>query len=347
MGKIRVLLVEDSPTQRILEKKLLENDPEIEIIGEATDGEEAVEKALELKPDVILLDLQLPKMDGLEVIKKIMSKEPIPILVLSSVVNKSEKFSSMEALRRGAVNVMEKPSIEKGQSWMQIASEIIKNVKEVSKVHVVPHIEISTIAPPKPKVEMPEHEFEAVAIGASTGGPKLIHQILSALPVDYPMPVFIVQHIAPGFDEGFAEWLDKTVNIKVKLAKSGEDAHPATAYVAPVGYHMKVTPERKIYLDDGPPVNNQKPSADVLFESVAEVYGDKAIGVILSGMGKDGAAGLKKMKEAGAKVFALRAEDCVVFGMPGAAVEIGAVEKTSSLKEIIEFLVKAGEVSRK
>ena len=347
MGKIRVLLVEDSPTQRILEKKLLENDPEIEIIGEATDGEEAVEKALELKPDVILLDLQLPKMDGLEVIKKIMSKEPIPILVLSSVVNKSEKFSSMEALRRGAVNVMEKPSIEKGQSWMQIASEIIKNVKEVSKVHVVPHIEISTIAPPKPKVEMPEHEFEAVAIGASTGGPKLIHQILSALPVDYPMPVFIVQHIAPGFDEGFAEWLDKTVNIKVKLAKSSEDAHPATAYVAPVGYHMKVTPERKIYLDDGPPVNNQKPSADVLFESVAEVYGDKAIGVILSGMGKDGAAGLKKMKEAGAKVFALRAEDCVVFGMPGAAVEIGAVEKTSSLKEIIEFLVKAGEVSRK
>lgn len=347
MGKIRVLLVEDSPTQRILEKKLLENDPEIEIIGEAADGEEAVEKALQLKPDVILLDLQLPKMDGLEVIKKIMSKEPIPILVLSSVVNKSEKFSSMEALRRGAVNVMEKPSIEKGQSWMQIASEIIKNVKEVSKVHVVPHIEVPTIAPPKPAAETPEHEFEAVAIGASTGGPKLVHQILSALPVDYPMPIFIVQHIAPGFDEGFAEWLNKTVKIEVKLAKSGEDAHPSTAYVAPVGFHMKVTPKRTIYLDDGPSVNNQKPSADVLFESVAEVYGDKSIGVILSGMGRDGAVGLKKMKEAGAKVFALRAEDCVVFGMPGAAVEIGAVEKTSSLEEIVEFIVKAGEVSRK
>lgn len=347
MGKIRVLLVEDSPTQRILEKKLLENDPEIEIIGEAIDGEEAVEKALALKPDVILLDLQLPKLDGLEVIKKIMSREPIPILVLSSVVNKSEKFSSMEALRRGAVNVMEKPSIEKGQSWMQIANEILKNVKEVSKVHVVPHIEVPTIMPPKPMVETPEHEFEAVAIGASTGGPKLVHQILSALPADYPMPVFIVQHISPGFDESFAEWLNKTVKINVKVAKSGEDVRSATAYVAPVGFHMKVTSNRTIYLDNGPSVNNQKPSADVLFESVAEVYRDRAIGVILSGMGRDGAAGLKKMKEAGAKVFALRAEECVVFGMPGAAVEIGAVEKTSSIEEIIEFIVKAGEVSRK
>lgn len=347
MGKIKVLLVEDSPTQRILEKKLLENDPEIEIIGEAADGEEAVEKALKLNPDVILLDLQLPKLDGLEVIKKIMSRKPIPILVLSSVVNKSEKFTSMEALRRGAVNVMEKPSIEKGQSWMQIASEIIKNVKEVAKVHVVPHIEIPTIVPSRSKVEAPDHEFEAVAIGASTGGPKLVHQILSALPIDYPMPVFIVQHIAPGFDEGFAEWLNKTVKIDVKIATNGEEVKSGTAYVAPVGFHMKVTPNRTIYLDSGPPVNSQKPSADVLFESVAEVYGDKAIGVILSGMGRDGAEGLKKMKEAGAKVFALRAEDCVVFGMPGAAVEVGAVEKTSSIDEIIEFLVKAGEISRK
>ncbi len=348
MEKIKVLLVEDSPTQRILEKKLLESDPEIEIVGEAADGLEAVKKAEELKPDVILLDLQLPGIDGLEVIKRVMSTNPIPILVLSSVVNKTEEFTSMEALKRGAVDVMEKPSIEKGQSWMQIAREIIKHVKEVSKVHVVPHIGLQGLEkiPLKEITERPSHKYEAVAIGASTGGPKLINQILGSLPEDYPMPIFIVQHIAPGFDEGFAEWLDKTVKIKVKLAEDGEGVRPGVAYVAPVGYHMKINEKGQIKLDDGTPVNNQKPSVDILFESVAEVYGDRAIGIILSGMGKDGAEGLKKMKDRGAKVFALRAEECVVFGMPGAALESGAVDKTSSLEEIIQFLLQAGEVAQ-
>ncbi len=349
MGKIRVLIVEDSPTQRILVKKLLESDPEIEIVGEAADGETAVKLAAELKPDVILLDLQLPGIDGLEVIKRVMASNPIPILVLSSVVNKTEKYTSMEALRRGAVDVMEKPSIEKGQSWMQIAGEIIKHVKEVSRVLVVPHVGFEGLEtiPVKKAVELPDQEYEIVAIGASTGGPKLINQILSALPGDYPIPVLIVQHIAPGFDEGFAEWLDKTVPMKVKLAKSGEPIEPSTAYVAPVGFHMKVSPNREIVLDEGDPVNNQKPSADILFESVAEVYSNRAIGIILSGMGRDGAAGLKKMRDHGAKVFALRAEECVVFGMPGAALEAGAVDKTSSLNEIIEFLVEAGKILKK
>ncbi len=349
MKKIRVLIVEDSPTQRILVKKLLQSDPEIEIVGEAADGETAVKLAEELKPDVILLDLQLPGIDGLEVIKRVMASNPTPILVLSSVVNKTEKYSSMEALRRGAVDVMEKPSIEKGQSWMQIASEIIKHVKEVSKVLVVPHVDfkgLETIPIKKPK-ELPDHEYEVVAIGASTGGPKLINQILSSLPEDYPIPVLIVQHIAPGFDEGFAEWLDKTVPMKVKLAENGEPVKPATAYVAPVGFHMKVSPNREIVLDDGSPVNNQKPSADILFESVAEVYMNRGIGVILSGMGRDGAVGLKKMKDHGARVFALRAEECVVFGMPSAALEVGAVDRTSSLSEIIEFLVEAGKILKK
>ncbi len=325
---IKVLVVEDSPVIQEFLVHILSSDPEIQVVGTANNGEEAIEAVKLKKPDVITMDIHMPKMDGFEATRIIMETQPTPIVIMSGSSTAKEAAFAFRAIEVGALAVVPRPKGIGHPDYEATAKELIRTVKLMSEVKVVRRWAKlrKKAVPPAQELEVREvsPEIQVVAIGASTGGPIALQTILSGLPKDFLVPVLIVQHIAAGFVEGFVEWLAQSSGFPVHVAADGEYALPGHAYVAPDGFHMKVRTGNRIALSRDEPNDGLRPSISYLLESVAKVFGQNAIGLLLTGMGKDGTEELKLMKDQGALTIAQDEKSSIVFGMPGEAIKLDA-----------------------
>ena len=333
-------MVDDSAIVRKILSETLAAETDIEVVGTAPDPLVALEKIKRLKPDVLTLDIEMPRMDGLTFLKQIMQTQPMPVILISSLAQSSVEIA-MEALRHGAVDVLAKPSGP--YSVGELRTTLSSRIRAAARAKLR-----KTAEPPRPVV----HETPAaaaidttrlIAIGASTGGTEAIAHVLSQLPREGPA-ILIAQHIPPMFSKSFAQRLDKLCSMEVREAVDGDLPGPGLALVAPGGYHMLL--ERaggtyRIKIKDGPLVCYQRPSVDVLFTSVAMTVGGQAIGAMLTGMGNDGAQGMKRMKEKGSYNIAQDEATCVVFGMPREAIRAGAIDETVPLDRIAQALLTA------
>jgi two-component system chemotaxis response regulator CheB len=326
---VKVLIVEDSPVAQEFLTYILSSDPEIQVVGVAKNGAEALAAVGQKKPDVITMDIHMPVMDGFEATRRIMETHPTPIVIVSGSTAANEVSSTFRALEAGALALVLRPPGLNHQQFESASKELIQTVKLMSEVKVVRRIPSVTSksqpAPrPMPRAQKAEMEIQAAAIGASTGGPAALLQILSVLPKDLSFPILIVQHIASGFLNGFTEWLSGASRFPVRIASLGDHLIPGQAYVAPDGFHMGVSNAHRILFSDHEPENGLRPSVAYLFRTVAQVFGPHAVGVLLTGMGRDGAEELKTMKEMGAITIAQDEESSVVHGMPGEAIRLNA-----------------------
>ena len=352
---IRVLIVDDSPSIRLGLRGLLESDPELNVVGEARSGEEAITLASNLRPDVITMDIVMPGMGGYEAIRRIMAESPCPIVVVTGIDSPRILEVSMKALEFGALTVLNKPNLLGPTA--EEAGYIAHQVKIMSQVKVVrrtislqsPPSMSSNYAPPASPLETNHPFFSRVwrgpvpiAIGASTGGPPALQTVLGRLPSPFPCPILIVQHMSRGFLPGLARWLETVTPFHCTVGQQGEIIRPGVVYLAPDDSHMTVR-GNTIWLNASPPMGGHRPSVDALFESMARNCGANAIGVLLTGMGRDGAIGLKAMCRAGAYTIAQDESTSVVFGMPGAAVEIEAADEVLGLPVIAQRLKDLAE----
>lgn len=339
--RIRILVAEDSPVQCELQVHLFSSDPELEVVGIARDGQEAVERVRLCRPDVVTMDFHMPVMNGAEATRLIMETHPVPIVVVSGSSVPGEVAETFRTLDAGALVIVEKPADLGGEA----ARKLLETVKLMAEVKVVRRWpEARKSAPAAAAHFQPKAAFPValVAMGASTGGPPVLQTILSALARDFPAPVAIVQHISPGFTEGFAEWLTEASGFPTRVATQGERLDRGRAYVAPEGRHMTVRADGRggcrIELNAGPLENGHRPAVAPFFRSVAAAVGDKAVGVLLTGMGKDGAAELRALRERGAVTIAQDRESSVVPGMPGEAVRLDAATHVLPPAQIGELL---------
>lgn len=338
---IRVLVADDSEVARDLLAFLLEVDPAIEVVGTASNGEMAVEMAARLKPDVITMDIHMPRLDGYEATRRIMETCPTRIVMVTASALPFEVAETFKALEAGALTVVGRPLGPGHAEFDASARELRQTVKLMSEVSVVrrwekPKAASAEVLPPLAR--RGAGPVRLVAIGASTGGPLVLETMLAQLPVDFAAPLAIVQHMSAGFTEGFVNWLGEASGFPVRLAQHGSQMRSGAAYLAPDHYHMHIDDNGMIELVDGPPENNLRPAVSCLFRSVARVYGSQAVGVLLTGMGSDGAAELKAMRAAGAVTIAQDKDSSVVNGMPGAAVALGAAEYVLPPDEIAALL---------
>lgn len=326
-ARVRVLIVDDSALQRQMLTRLLAADPEIEVVGWASNGQEAVSVAPRLRPSVISMDLHMPVMDGLEASRRIMEEAPAPIVLVTASPSAGEQRLAFAALEAGALAVVRKPWRDSdGTIGTDELLRTIKTLARVPVIHRKPAGRSGTATNrPEPARLPAQHRVQIIAIGASTGGPLALRDILAELPAHFPLPVLVVQHIAEGFETGLVEWLQPHCAIPICLAEDGGALDRPGVLVSPCGRHL-MTHGRHVRLSDDPPISWHRPSATALFRSVAREYGPRAIGVLLTGMGDDGALGLGEMKGAGAVTIAQDEESCVIFGMPGVAVRSGAVD---------------------
>jgi len=339
---INVLIVEDSPVIREFLVHILGADSDIRVVGLAHNGEEAITAVQEKKPDVVTMDIHMPKLNGFDATRRIMETNPVPIVVVSGSSTAEEIATTFHALESGALAVVRRPAGIAHPDHEKTAQELVQTVKLMSEVKVVRRwrsrlkpapVEQGSLKAPKGA------EIRLVAIGASTGGPMALQTILSQLPRSFPVPIVIVQHMAEGFVHGFAEWLGQTSRLPVQVAAHSETLLPGQAYVAPDGYHMNVTRDLKVVLRKDDPESGLRPSVASLFRSVAESFGPGVIGILLTGMGTDGAAELKLMKDAGAVTFAQDKETSIVHGMPGEAIRLGAATNILGPERIAPALV--------
>jgi two-component system chemotaxis response regulator CheB len=345
MSKIRVLVVDDSCTARKHLVEVLRADPELEVAGEAEDGKRAIELCKALRPDVITLDMIMPLMSGVAVTEYVMAYSPTPILIVSSSTNRGELYKTYDALAAGAVDVFEKPTgNEPDGVWER---GFVSRVKIVSQIRVITHIRAklgSSGRTPADPVTLETHDSavrkRVIAIGGSTGGPAAIVEILRGLPPGFPIPILLVIHIGDLFSAEFAEWLDGQSTLPVRYARDGE-ALPALGqagvFMAPAGLHLAVR-RGKLRLTSDRERNSCRPSVDVLFESLAQEIGEETAACLLTGMGRDGAAGLLALRHAGALTIAQDEASSVVFGMPREAIEMGAVDRVLALDQIATAL---------
>jgi two-component system chemotaxis response regulator CheB len=348
--KIKVLIVEDSPSVQDLLIYILTSDPEIEIIGTAYTGKRAIKFMERNKPDIITMDMDMPEMNGMEATRIIMETKPVPIIIVTASWSPSDVKSTYKATEAGALDIMEKPRGIGHPDHNRMALELVQTVKLMSKVKVVKRWPETSREPERVKVspsiiklEKIKADIKLVAIGASTGGPIAIQKILCLLPKNLPVPILVVQHIAKGFLKGLVEWLSETTGHNVHVAADNENPKQGNVYVAPNGFQMGVKTGGKLVLKKDGTENNLCPSVSYLFRSVAEVFRENAIGVLLTGMGKDGAYELKMMKDHGAVTIAQNKESSVINGMPGTAVKLGAAKYILSPEQIagtIEQLVR-------
>jgi len=340
--RIRVLIVEDSPTVRQLLERILNSDPELQVIGHATDGDEAVEQVRQQRPDIVTMDLHMPRMNGIEAVRIIMETAPTPIVVVSGQLAPADLDQTFHALTAGALAVVEKPSGLGGD----LAFRLVQTVKLMAEVKVVRRWP-KRVLPPASKPLMPDASragLQLVAIGASTGGPMVLHSILSGLAGKIDVPIVIVQHIASGFTEGFADWLGKTTGMPVSVGRDGEHLQPGHAYIAPDAMNMGITAALTIALSSDPPENGHRPSVSYLFRSTAHALGRNAVGVMLSGMGRDGADEMRLMADRGGVTIAQDPQTAVVGGMPGEAIKVGGAQYVltpeKAIKVLLELLCK-------
>jgi two-component system, chemotaxis family, protein-glutamate methylesterase/glutaminase len=326
---IRVLVVDDTIVGRELLVAILQSTPGLQVAGIARNGQEAVRLALRLKPDIITMDVHMPEMDGYEATRQIMAENPRPIVMVTGSFAKDEHQLTFNALQAGALTIVEKPTLnEKSEKREHLVAQIkmmaeVKVVRRWARNGERKDRALAIAAPPPGKPSA----LQLVAIAASTGGPGALATILGSLPAGFGAPILLVQHVTKGFSEGFAQWLDRQTALKVRLGRHGYEPQPGDVVVAPDEYHMIVNHLGLIALTKAPPLFGIRPAADYLFHSVAELYGAAAAGVILTGMGSDGAEGLRALREAGARTIAQDQYSSVVFGMPAVAIEVGAVEQ--------------------
>jgi two-component system, chemotaxis family, protein-glutamate methylesterase/glutaminase len=335
---ITVLVVDDSLVCREMLAQILASDPDIQVIGMARDGAEAVSMTKLMSPSLVTMDIHMPKMDGIAATEEIMAFNPTPILVVSSSVRPDQTGAAFDALRAGALDVLKKPEPKDWSELEHLGTELIDKVKMLSRVHVVTHVRgrIRERAVRERPVAAPDRTL--LAIGSSTGGPSALVSVLSRLPANFKPPVVIAQHIADGFVPGLVDWLATQCKLPVAAARTGQALVPGKVLIAPTGRHMAV---RQNFVEFVPAKGHDvyKPSCDVLFETVAQSFGGKAIGVILTGMGADGAKGLKALHDAGGYTIAQDEKTSVVYGMPKAAVEMGAVDVISPVDDIAEEIM--------
>ncbi len=336
-ANIKVLVVDDSAVVRKVFSEELSKERDIEVIATAPDPYVARDKIVKLKPDVVTLDIEMPRMDGITFLKKLMRYHPMPVIIVSSLTQKGSKLA-LEALSLGAIEVISKPagSYSVGEMTLQLANKIRAAAR--AKLPIPAQAQASSrVATSKPPLKaLAATTNKIIAIGASTGGTEALKVVLTQMPPNCP-GIVVVQHMPAKFTTSFAERLDSLCEIEVKEAQDDDSVIPGRALIAPGNYHMLLRRSGARYyvkIKQGPMVHHQRPSVDVLFRSVAEYAGENAVGVILTGMGADGAQGLLEMKQAGAKTIAQDEKSCVVFGMPKEAIKKGAVDQVAPLDEI-------------
>ncbi len=339
MSKIRVLVVDDSALIRGVLTELLSQDPDIEVIGAAPDPYIARQKIKELNPDVLTLDVEMPKMDGLTFLEKLMAGHPMPVVMVSSLTQEGCQ-TTLRALELGAVDFATKPTLDIRQGMEDQARDLIHKVKAAARATIRARKPARDLTgePQKPIAHsaMLKTTNTIIAIGASTGGTEALRDILEVLPPNTP-PIIITQHMPERFTKHFAERLDQICQIRVKEAEDGDTVLPGQALIAPGSFHMELRRSgAKYYVvtNQNAPVNRHRPSVDVMFRSVAQYAGSNSLGVILTGMGNDGAAGMLEIKKSGAYTIAQDEDSCVVFGMPKEAIKAGGVDKILPLSEI-------------
>jgi two-component system chemotaxis response regulator CheB len=337
---IRILIADDSELTRVVLRDLLSQEPEIDIVGEVCDGRSAVEQTAQLKPDLVIMDVMMPVMDGLEAVAEIMAATPTPILMLSANTDPQDSRSAFAAIKLGALDVMGKPSGVVTESFTQIAGQLIAKVKSLCRIRVIHHYRAQRPKVEEVKAPLPAGPRRILAIGASTGGPKAVQHLLQGLPKNLNATVLIVQHIADGFAPGFADWLNREAALPVRLAVSGKELHAGQILVAPNNVHLTVSKNR-VVLAESPPLHNCRPSVDALFNSLAEQsLASETVAVLLTGMGTDGASGLASIQKQGAYTIVQDKASCAIFGMPKAAIELGAATQVLPLGNIAEVVCR-------
>jgi len=334
---VRVLLAEDSAVVREYLVYILSQNPQIEVVGTAKDGIEAVEKAEQLRPNLVLMDAHMPRMNGFEATRKIMEVAPTPIVMISASLEADATAITFEAIKAGALTMVEKPAGPGHPAEAEMVTRLLETVRLMAEVKVVrrwARTERKTPSVPPPR------NVRLVVMGASTGGPAALGEIVQLLPPTLQVPILVVQHITPGFTVGLVQWLRRETPLPLKMAEPLEVVRPGTVYLAPEGAHMGITRAGRIHLTKGTPGEGYCPSVNHLFESVALSYGHAAMGVLLTGMGQDGAAGLLKLRQAGGVTIAQDEETSAVFGMPAEAIRLGAAELVLSTRDIAETIKK-------
>lgn len=348
---VRVLIVDDSAFMRNALSSMLSSDPEIQVVGLARDGQEGVEKVIQLNPDVVTMDVEMPRLDGLGALKQIMERHPVPVIMVSSLTTDDAKVT-LDALDLGAVDFIPKNLSNLSIDIVKIKEVLINKVKEIAKKArprrkpaVAKKMENGHESPPMPVRTTGERRISVVAIGSSTGGPKALQEIIPRLPKEFPVPIIIAQHMPATFTGPFAQRLNELSQIAVKEAKEGDVLKPGLVLIAPGGGHMRVQRRRSletvISISDAIEDYIYRPSVDALMLSVSECFPGRALGVILTGMGNDGVKGMKVMKQGGARIFAQNEESCVVYGMPKAVVDAGIADKILAVEEIAGEMVNS------
>lgn len=336
-GLIRVLIVEDSPTMALALQGKLNSSPDFGVIGIARDGREAVKKALALKPDLITMDVHLPLMDGLEATKEIMAQIPTPIVIVSRSVFTGDTSKVFKAISRGALDVINKDELLSPKTPGDF-QKTMEQLRFFAGVKVIRHPKGRTSSIKAPagarKNPITVSRDRVIAIVGSTGGPRALNQVLKTLPGSLPWPILAVIHISSGFDRGLAEWLDRESELNVHVAKQGEKIKAGEVYIAPSDFHMRVLKDRTIDLGDDPPRTGLKPCGDYLLESVGENFREDSVGIILTGMGKDGSLGVQKIRDSGGRTMAQDELSSAIFGMPRMAIQTGKVDEVLPLDSI-------------
>jgi len=335
--KIRVLVVDDSAFVRQALSRMIGSAPDMEVVGTAADGVEGLEKARALRPDVVTLDVKMPKMDGLVALQRIMAECPVPVLLLSSLTSEGADVT-LRGLELGAVDFVDKSTVQGPMNLLSLADELQAKVRALAWARERPAPALAPVQVREAPAVVPGR-IEVVVIGASTGGPPALQQIIPALPAGLDLAILVVQHMPVGFTRSLAERLAARSRLPVQEAEEGEMVRPGRVLIAPAGRHLKVRRRGsvvRVVLDDEPQDALHRPSVDVLMASVAKAYGARALGLLLTGMGADGVEGLRAIRAGGGVTLVESEETCVIFGMPKAALEAGVVDRALPLHRLAE-----------
>ncbi len=348
---VKVLLVEDSPVALKVLQRLLKSSSEVSVVGTASNGKEALKIIPKVQPQVICTDLHMKGMDGLELTQQVMAKYAIPILVISNSVQKDDSNNIFKLLQAGAVDVFPKPTTGQTSDYEQIKHKLIAKLRIMSGVSVFTKPLKQPLTAETAKSSFPASisvppiditsPIRAVTIGSSTGGPQALYKILSQLPSNFPAPVICTQHISPGFLQGLVNWLSLECQLPVTIAQPGEFPFPGNIYFAPEKTHLELDHKGRFTYANFPTPEGHCPSITVMFKSVVKSYGSRTAGVLLTGMGKDGAAGMQAITQAGGMTIAQDEKTCVVFGMPKEAIALGAARHILPIQAIAPLLLKA------
>jgi two-component system chemotaxis response regulator CheB len=337
----RVLVVDDSLVCREILAAILDAEPDIQVIGQAENGKQALELNRKLRPDLVTMDIQMPGMDGFSTIEEIMAQNPVPILVVTSVPLRDGIDQSFLAIKTGALDLVKKPdpgSLE--------GRTLVEKVRVLSGVKVIRHRRARPALIVQPSCEVVSERIEVVALVSSTGGPKLLSELFGAMPREVSLAFLLTQHLPDGFVTGFIHWLNQEISLQVEQAHEGMRITPGMVLVAPSEKHLEVRQRGLVHLSDAPAIQSHRPSGTPMLKSVAKVYGKRAMGIILTGMGRDGAEGLLKLRQSGGLCIAQDEASSLIFGMPKAAIELGAATRVLGVNAIVQCILAHGQGRR-